>query len=382
MEHGGHHRAVAGGEATGAVLVEPPTLIGPHAKMRLRSVWQGNAMAGGGITSDDIRDVVRGVAADDGFSGVVRVDLADGTTVIRAHGPADRRWDVPLSADTRLSVASATKGFTALATMALVEAGTLTLDTTARSWLGSDLPLVDDRVTVEHLLAHRSGIGDYVDESTIGDIADYLMPVPVHQLDTTEAYLAVLDGHPHVSPPELSFAYNNSGYVVLALVIERAAGARFEQLVDRLVCRPAGLDDTGFLRSDSLPTGVATGYLHRDGLRTNALHLPVLGSGDGGLFSTAADMRRFWLALFDGKIVSDAVDEMVRPRSHDDGSRYGLGFWLAESGPMVGLQGHDAGVSFGSWHDPTTRQTHTVISNTSGDAWPMLRGLAAALGPD
>ncbi len=338
-------------------------------------------MAAAEITSDDIRDVIRAVVDDDGFCGVVRVDLADGATVVMAQGRADRRWDVPLGTDTRMSVASATKGFTALATMALVEAGAVTLDTTARSVLGSDLPLVDDHVTVEHLLAHRSGIGDYLDESTIGDITDHLMPVPVHQLDSTEAYLAVLDGHPQVTAPGSVFTYNNGGYVVLALVIERAAGTPFEQLVDRLVCRPAGLHDTGFLRSDSLPTGVATGYLHRDGLRTNALHLPVLGSGDGGLFSTAADMRRFWLALFDGKIVSHSAGEMVRSRSNDGGSRYGLGFWLAESGPMVGLQGHDAGVSFGSWHDPTTRQTHTVMSNTSEDAWPMLRGLAAALGP-
>ena len=64
----------------------------------------------------------------------------------------------------------------------------LELSTTARSVLGGDLPLIDDGVTVEHLLAHRSGIGDYLDESAEPDINDYLMPVPVHELATTEQY--------------------------------------------------------------------------------------------------------------------------------------------------------------------------------------------------
>ncbi len=321
------------------------------------------------------------VADEHGFSGVVRVDLADGTTVTSAHGFADRRCGLPLTADALLSVASATKGFTALATMALVEAGALTLDSPVRSLLGSDLPLIDDRVTVEHLLAHRSGIGDYLDEAAIGDIADHVMVAPVHQLDSTEAYLAVLDGHRQRSAPGEVFAYNNGGFVVLALVIERAAAQRFEDFVVEVVCRPAGLTHTAFIRSDSLPPGVATGYLDRHGPRTNVLHLPVMGSGDGGLYSTAADVRRFWLALFDGRIVSpEMVATMTRPRSTShDGDRYGLGFWLSPSGPMVKLEGYDAGVSFGSWHDPSTTRTSTVMSNTSEGAWPMLRMLAEDL---
>ncbi|MCP4224184.1 MAG: beta-lactamase family protein, partial [Actinomycetia bacterium] len=306
-----------------------------------------------------------------GFSGVVRVDLADTTTTELAYGLADRRWNAPLTVDTRLSIASATKGFTALAAMALIEAGQLSLNTTARSLLGPDLPLIDDAVTVEHLLAHRSGIGDYLDESTLGEISDHVMPVPVHQLDSTESYLAILGGHEQTSPPGQKFAYNNGGFVVLALLVERAGAKAFEYLIDELVCRPAGLDATAFIRSDSLPPGVATGYLADSGhltnalltnaLLTNALHLPVMGSGDGGLFSTTADMRRFWVALFEGRIVStETVEVMTRPRSTtDSGSmRYGLGFWLAGQGPMVSLEGYDAGVSFGSWHDPSSGQTY------------------------
>ncbi len=103
---------------------------------------------------------------------------------------------------------------------------------------------------------------------------------------------------------------------MLALVAERAAGTRFEQLVENWSASPAGLTNTGFLRSDELPSGVAVGYLTPDGMRTNVFHLPVLGSGDGGIFSTAADIHRFWTALFDGRIVSsEHVALMTSPHS-------------------------------------------------------------------
>ena len=111
-------------------------------------------------------------------------------------------------------------------------------------------------------------------------------------------------------------------------------------------------------------------------------HLPVRGSGDGGIYSTVADVSSFWRALFAGRIVSaDWVAEMVRPRSDVPGEprRYGLGFWLHESSDVVMLVGSDAGVSFWSAHDPERTVTATVISNTSDGAWPIARLLAERL---
>src|ERR1051326_8849417 len=89
----------------------------------------------------------------------------------------------------------------------LVEEGTLELATTARSLLGADLPFVRDDVTVEHLLAHRSGIGDYLDEEAMRDAADAMLPVAVHKLATTEQYLAVLGGFETKFPPGERFSY-------------------------------------------------------------------------------------------------------------------------------------------------------------------------------
>jgi CubicO group peptidase (beta-lactamase class C family) len=251
-----------------------------------------------------------------------------------------------------------------------------------RSLLGDDLPLIADDVTVEQLLAHRSGIGDYFEEEDESDITEYLLPVPVHTLAETEDYLAVLDGFPMKFAPGERFSYCNGGYVVLALIAERASGVPFHELVARRVCEPAGMTHTAFLRSDELPEPAALGYLHADGLRTNVLHLPVRGSGDGGIYTTAADVRCLWTSLFAGRIVSpEWVEQMVRPRSDvPPARRYGLGFWLHPTTDSVILEGYDAGVSFRSRHEPHSDLTATVIANWSDGAWSVARALAEKLG--
>ena len=261
--------------------------------------------------------------------------------------------------------------------MSLIEEGLLSWTTTARSVLGDDLPLIDDAVTVEHLLAHRSGIGDYYDEDIVREPLDYVSPVPVHELGSTEDYLRALEGFETKFPPDERFSYSNGGFVVLALIAERASGTSFYELLRQRVCEPAGMVDTEFLRSDELPGRTALGYLAEDGPRTNVLHLPVRGSGDGGIFTTAADVSALWTALFAGRIVStDVVAEMVQPRSEvpspTQPARYGLGIWLHPTRDLVELHGSDAGVSFQTVHDPRERFTYTVLSNTTDGAWPIV----------
>jgi CubicO group peptidase (beta-lactamase class C family) len=337
-----------------------------------RSADEGQAMA---MTSEAIGQL----ADESGFSGVVRINRGDELVFAEAYGLADRRLGIPNEIDTHFGLASGTKGLTALTVVSLIEDGTFESSTTARSLLGDDLPLIRDDVTIEHLLAHRSGIGDYYDEDVHTDVDAFVLPVPVGDLATTEAYLAVLDGFPTKFAPDERFAYCNSGYVVLALLAERASGVPFHELVVQRVCEPAGMRDTGFFRSDELPARTALGYV--DATRTNVLQLPVRGSGDGGIYSTVADVSSLWRAFFAGEIVSSEwVSEMVRPRSKAEKRRYGLGFWLDASTEAVLLVGMDAGVSFWSLHDPRTDLTATVVSNTSDGAWPIARRLREQLG--
>jgi CubicO group peptidase (beta-lactamase class C family) len=323
---------------------------------------------------DDLTAAVDGIADDVRLSGAIRVDLDGVVACERAYGFANRTYGLPNAIDTQFAIASGGKGFTALTVMSLIETGQLSLDTTARSLLGDDLPLIDGRVTVEHLLGNRSGIGDYIDESLDHQSDDYVMPVPVHELDTTEQFVRILDGYPMKFEPGEQFAYCNGGFVVLALIAERAAGVPYHDLVLQRVLDPAGLADTRFLRSDQLPARAAIGYLYDEGLQSNVFHLPVRGNGDGGIYTTLADSHALWDALFGGQVVSPenfAMMTRVHSDPPDESQQYGLGFWVDEATDAVSLHGFDAGATYVSARLRSQGHTYTVFSNTSRGAWPV-----------
>ncbi len=305
--------------------------------------------------------------ADD-FSGVISISSGDEVSFEQAYGFADRAHGIAMSTGAQLAMGSGSKAFTAATVLALIDDGVLTLDTTARSLLGNDLPLIANDVTVEHLLTHRSGIGDYVDEE-LGE--DVLPTVPVSTLENTEAYVPALDGFATKFAAGTRFTYCNSGYVVLALLAERASGVPFADLVRRHVCEPAAMTDTAYLRSDRLPGRAAVGYL--DDGRTNVFALPVVGSGDGGAYTTVADLRKFWAALPG----LPGAGAMTQPSTIETGERfaYGMGLWMSPDAAVVFAEGADHGVSLRSIHVPRTSWTGTVVSNTSDGAWPVAREL-------
>ena len=295
----------------------------------------------------------------DGFTGVISIRRGDDVLGEWAVGLADRTSEVANRPQTRFGLASGTKTFTAITVLSLVGDGLLRLDTAARDLLADDLPLIADDVTIDHLLTHTSGIGDYLDEEV-----DALAPltVPAQRLDSTPAYLPMLDGFPTKFGAGERFSYCNGGYVVLAVVAERAAGAAFTDLVAKRVFAPVGMTASGFPRSDLLPPGTATGY--KDDGRTNVFELPVVGSGDGGAHSTVADLHRFWVALRAGRILPpELVERALQPTTADadDGTGYGRGVWLDE-GDLV-MAGGDHGVTAVSRHDPATGITVSALAN-------------------
>ena len=266
--------------------------------------------------------------------------------------------------------------------MRLVEDGELRLERPVRGLLGDDLPLIDDGVTIEQLLTHTSGIGDYLDEDGDEEATDYVLTLPVHTLTTAEAFLPMLQGHPQKSAPGERFAYCNGGYMVLAVLLERATGSTYHDVVRRQVLEPAGLKRTGFLPLNALPADAAPGYIFNEGDLVSTLHLPVLGNGDGGAFTTADDLHRFWLALLDGRIVSrETVEDMTRPRHDvpDENMRYGMGFWMHRTHPALILEGYDAGASFRSTHIVGAQTTVSVLGNSTQGAWPVVSALAEAI---
>lgn len=312
-------------------------------------------------------------AQEHNFSGVVRVERQGEVIVEFARGHGDRANERANNLGTRFAVASATKALTALTIMSMVESGALTLDTTLRSVIPDELPHVDEAVTIDHLLTHRSGVGDYIDEDAGGDVDDHVLgALSAHTLLTARGYLPLLSIHAQKSPPGQEFAYNNSGYVMLSLVIERITGSYHQAVRDRVLL-PAAMPDAAFIRSDDLPANTALGYLANG--HTNVFHLPVIGMGDGGIYLTLADTTAFWDALLTGRIVSAAIVEaMTAEVSVDSDTRsYGRGFWLGPGDDHVWFEGMDAGVSFqsGVFRDADLR--YSVISNTSDGVWPLVR---------
>ena len=189
--------------------------------------------------------------------------------------------------------------------VSLIVDGTLDLSTTAREVLGTDLPLIDDAVTIEHCMANRSGIGDYLDEDIQHDYDDYLMPMSVNRVGDDRAVPRGARWLPH----EVS-----SGQEVL-LLQRRFHGARPDRRTSQwrrvprprsaacLRARPAW-PTRRFCGPTSSPADAAMGYLEVDGVwRSNVFHIPVRGNGDGGIYTTVADVRSLWLALFEGRIV-------------------------------------------------------------------------------
>ena len=212
-----------------------------------------------------------------------------------------------------------------------------------------------------------------------------MLSQPVHRLVAAEDYLPEIDGHEQRETPGGVFRYNNAGFVVASLVIERAAGEPFQDFVAREVFARAGVENTAYERSDRLPADVALGYMEAAGDWTNVLNLPVRGGGDGGAVTSAADLDRFWRAFAAGSIVGlDMVAEMTRARHDvpDENMRYAMGFWRHATGPQWIIEGYDAGVSFRSTFDPQTRLTATVLGNTPEGAWPVIGAVAQRLFPD
>lgn len=324
-----------------------------------------------------ISTAVAAVTVETDFSGVVSVSRNGDVLFETARGYADRAHQIENTMGTHFATASATKGLTALAVMSVVNDGALNLDTSIRDLLSEhrELDLIDPSVTVRHLLSHTSGIGDYLDEDTLDDMDGYIMPIPVHQLGEPLDYLAVLGGFPTKFAAGERFGYCNGGYVILAIAAEVASGVSYYDLVRERVTDPAGMSSTAFLRSDQLPDSAALGYIPADtgpGWRTNMLHLPVRGCGDGGAYSTAADYSSFWPSLLAGRVLPESVvGEMWRAHTPN----YGFGFWLNPNSNTVMSEGCDAGVSFRSTFHPATGVIHTVISNTSSGAWPVIETL-------
>ncbi|SFB90478.1 serine beta-lactamase-like protein LACTB [Massilia yuzhufengensis] len=254
--------------------------------------------------------------------GVAALVVKDGRPILRkAYGMANVELGVPVRPEHVFRIGSTTKLFTAAAVMLLVDEGKLALDAPVTRYL-PDAPRHWDKVTIEHLLAHTSGIPNLSMDS------GYWRTTA--RLDhTLEELVAPVRGRALEYAPGTRFTYNNTGYNLLAMVIEKVSGRAYFDFLDQRIIKPLGLAHTREGTDKQLIPGLVTGY--RSGpapawlLASNNLHAA------GGLVSTVDDLAAFMLALQAGRLVPpEGVRRMnasvVLPNGEATG--YGLGSWV------------------------------------------------------
>ncbi|MCL2545780.1 MAG: beta-lactamase family protein [Oscillospiraceae bacterium] len=302
------------------------------------------------------------------FNGVISISK-DGQSVFKkAYGYADLPNKRPNQTDTRFATASAGKAFVAAAIMRLIEDDKLSLDSCIGDILDFDLKEISQKITVKQLLNHTSGIPDYFDESVMEEYAELWINFPNYRVRASTDLLPLFIDKPMMYNPGEKFQYNNTGYVVLGLVVEQVTGVPFDEFLSKAIFEPCGMSGTGYYELDRLPACCANAYIHdeaRDEYYTNIYSVDAKGTGAGGAFTTADDVECFWTHLLKGEIVSkETAAQMLAPQV--ESKEYGFGFWL--DGKLPYFQGSDPGVSFMSSHDGNGLFV-CVISNLGDDVW-------------
>lgn len=310
------------------------------------------------------------------FSGILSIKKDDEILYSKAVGYRDRANEILNNVDTSFGIASGTKLFTALGILKLVEKGLLELDDLAFDIVAKPFDSYDSNVTIKHLLTHTSGIPDYYDEDFIEDFENFKVDVPWFELRKPSDYRAVMPNREMKFPVGEKFNYNNGAFVILAMIIEKIAGDYHKWITTEIIDKVI-MPNTGFYFLDNLPKNCANGYVGI--MKTNIYMLPIVGGGDGGLFTSTNDMFKFWNSLLSGDIVNDdLVEEILKPHAkEDDDSFYGLGMWLSKRSDNLTayIVGQDPGVSFYSGHDFNKNVTFNILSNTEHGAWDISKAV-------
>jgi CubicO group peptidase (beta-lactamase class C family) len=302
-------------------------------------------------------------AAAGAFSGAVLV-APGGTVSFRgAYGIADRRTGAQNTPDTRFTLASMGKMFTAVAIAQLYEQGKVHLDSSLARYV-PDYPNREfaRQATVRMLLSHTSGLGSYWNP---------LFEQRRATLTTVESHLPLFAGDAIPFTPGSRFRYSNAGYQVLGLVIERVTGQSYHDFVRDHIFAPAGMTATGYYGADGETSGGAVGY-SRQGpngeWRDNLTAREVRGGPAGGGYSTVEDLLRFAQALLGGKIIQRKTLHLwTRVHSDRRGERDGYGFGFVveyiAGRKWFGHSGGAPGMATNIWIDPAGGSVGVVLAN-------------------
>lgn len=251
--------------------------------------------------------------------------VKDGAIIFeRSFGVANFDTGEKTSSQTNYRLASITKTFTGMAIHMLAEKKQLSIDDPVSRYL-PELKEVAPRVTLKHLLTHTSGLPEY--ERLLPKNVD--PAAPLKQIVDRDV-LAMVKSQQPVSEPGKRYRYNNTGYALLALVIERVSKQSYAEFLKRNVFTPAGMTSSIVYAKDAKIANRALGYSTADAKITNTdQDRTTAVLGDGGIYSSARDLA-LWIdaldknTLIDPKRLIDATSAHVK--TDTPGLSYGLGW--------------------------------------------------------
>ena len=325
---------------------------------------------------------------DDAFRGIVYVVQGDKTVIEHVSGLADLANEIPNTMEIKFASASAGKVFVAVAILQLIEQGKLHFEDTLGNLLDMDWQDIDAGVTVEQLLNHTSGVPDYFDETVMEEYEELWVDYPNYRIRHNSDLFPLFMDKPMMYPKGQRFQYNNTGYVLLAAIIEKVTGMEFDRYLQKSIFDVCGMSGTGYYELDRLPAKCAHHYIYCEDTkdyRTNIFSVDAKGTGAGGAFITVPDIVSFWRNLLDGKLISRELRTRMFAKQSGDGSDaeegyYGYGVWIIDNPngeDYVHFQGCDPGVSFFSEYNPNNGMISVLVSNYWDNVWQEMRKIRA-----
>ena len=291
--------------------------------------------------------------------GAALLVIRDGQPLVRRTvGLADVATAAPVTPASAFRLASVSKAFTAAAVLLLAEDGRLRLDDPVRRWLPA-LPASADGVTLHHLLSHTSGLHDYEDLMA----ADF-----EGQVRDADVVALLATGRPYFAPGS-AYRYSNSGYALLALVVEQASGLAYPDFLQQRIFGPLGMAGTvAFVDGVNTVPHRAWGHSAAGGawIRTDQSSTSAV-LGDGGIYSSIDDMAKWDAALYDDRLLSDASRALAfsaqttTATGEDDVAAYGYG-WRLDDG-LVWHSGETIGFRNVILRWPAQRLTVLLLTN-------------------
>ncbi len=304
----------------------------------------------------------------------------DGVTLLaKGYGVADVSKGVAARPDTVYGIGSITKQFTAAAILDLAERGRLRVDDDVAKFL-PDYPTQGRDLTLRHLLTHTSGIANYTDDPRYG---------PLSLSSATRPDVMALFAGKSDFAPGTSWAYSNSNYFLLGLVIEQVSGRPYDAYLEDEIFGPLGMADTGLCPDRPSGDQQARGYDVISGKSVDAMAVNMAHAfAAGALCSTVEDLVRWNNALHGGRFLTPASYELMTAPVALDGGRafpYGFGLMLDDRGGSLSFDhgGSVAGFSSSLTFRTADRTTIAVLTNTGGPAGAEVvdKIMAAASGP-